>query len=119
MLFSLNARYTAFAQEQSPSPQAVYSDDSNEYIVEKYQLLSHRAFAFRLAIKREDKSTIRSWRILQDIKNAIAGEDSAAIEVYPPESEVTDTANMYHLWVFKPGFGPGVSLVPPGTDGSP
>ncbi|WP_425456747.1 DUF7694 domain-containing protein [Aliikangiella coralliicola] len=56
---------------------------------------------------------MRSWRVLQDIKNAIVGRDTIAVEIYPKESEVTDTANMYHLWVFADGYGPTVSLIPP------
>jgi len=41
-----------------------------------------------------------SWRELQRIKNHFAGEDKQAVQIYPPEAEVTDRINMYHLWVF-------------------
>jgi hypothetical protein len=36
-----------------------------------------------------------------------------AIEIYPAEDEVTDTANIYHLWVFHEGIAPLVKLTPP------
>lgn len=40
-----------------------------------------------------------SWWEAQRIKNDICGPDATAIEVYPPQSEVVDGADMYHLWV--------------------
>ena len=46
----------------------------------------------------------RSWRDLQRIKNEIAGPDRAAVEVFPPESELVDSANMAHLWVYPEDF---------------
>jgi hypothetical protein len=111
MHLEVNYWYTEKAKENSATVEAVYSDVANEYIVEKHTITNSDAFEFRLAIKRTDKETIRSWRILQDIKNSIVGDDAVAIEVYPRESEVTDTANMYHLWVFKDGLAPRVSLI--------
>lgn len=113
MHFTINIQYTEFAQRDSDDIAAVYTDSANEYIVEKYVINSHGAFNCRLAIKRVDQAPIRSWRALQDIKNSIVGTDSVAIEIYPRESDVTDTANIYHLWVFKEGLSPNVSLVGP------
>jgi hypothetical protein len=40
-----------------------------------------------------------TWPEAQRIKNELAGEHMTAIEVYPPQAEVVDQANMYHLWV--------------------
>jgi hypothetical protein len=114
--FKWNNLYTLQGQNFDPTIDAVYTD--GEYIVQKH-LLASKPFAFRLAIKREDKEPIRDWRVLQDIKNAVAGPDCEAIELYPPESEVTDTGNMYHLWVFREGFGVPVRLIPPITNNQP
>src|ERR1051325_5976369 len=97
--FQLNVEYTRIAVSRYPSITAVFTD--GEYIVERHTTLEDEPYAYRLAIKRKDKAPIRSWRELQDIKNDVAGEDAIAIEVYPRESEVTDTANMYHLWVMR------------------
>jgi hypothetical protein len=36
---------------------------------------------------------------MQRIKNEIAGKDATAVEVYPPQPEMVDGADMYHLWV--------------------
>jgi hypothetical protein len=53
-----------------------------------------------LSIKRIDKQSIHDWRVLQQIKNAIVGDEFEAIELYPAESRLVDSANQYHLWVF-------------------
>jgi len=36
---------------------------------------------------------------MQRIKNEIAGEAQTAIEVYPPQSELVDAADAFHIWV--------------------
>lgn len=40
-----------------------------------------------------------TWPEAQRIKNEIAGPAATAVEVYPPQGEVVDGADMYHLWV--------------------
>lgn len=40
-----------------------------------------------------------TWWEAQRIKNELAGEAATAVEVYPPQGEVVDGADMYHLWV--------------------
>ena len=56
-----------------------------------------------LSIKRLDKKSIHDWRHLQEIKNELCGEDCEAIEIYPVEKRLVDTANQYHLFVFPKG----------------
>lgn len=36
---------------------------------------------------------------MQRIKNELAGTDATGIEVYPPQSELVDEADMFHLWI--------------------
>lgn len=38
---------------------------------------------------------------MQRIKNDLAGEDATAIEVYPPQADVIDQADMFHIWVLR------------------
>jgi len=54
-----------------------------------------------LNIRRNDRGSIHDWRHLQRIKNELVGAECDGIELYPSESRVVDTANSYHLWVFK------------------
>lgn len=42
-----------------------------------------------------------SWPEMQRIKNELAGEDATAIEVYPPQADVIDQADMFHIWVLR------------------
>ena len=56
-----------------------------------------------LSIKRNDKEPMGDWRIKQLIKNIIVGDEAEAVEIYPPESELVDEANQYHLWVLPEG----------------
>ena len=108
--FKERADYLATAQAALQGVQRVYSD--GEYVVEVHDVSSDMPIEIGLAIKRADKQPIRSWRVLQDIKNAIAGPDRTALEIYPPEDEVTDTGNLYHLWVFEAGARVNLKLVP-------
>jgi hypothetical protein len=56
-----------------------------------------------LSIKRNDRETIHDWRDLQRIKNELCGPECEAVEIYPAESRLVDTANQFHLWVLPPG----------------
>ena len=61
-------------------------------------------YVTRLAVARHDKHPLRSWADLQRIKNEIVGPERVAVEVFPPESELVDEMNAYHLWVLPEGF---------------
>lgn len=53
-----------------------------------------------LSIKRHDKLPMQDWRVMQRIKSAIVGAETEALELYPAETRVVDTANQYHLYAF-------------------
>jgi hypothetical protein len=44
---------------------------------------------------RLDGQAIHDWRELQRIKNEIVGDEIEAVELYPAESRLLDTANWY------------------------
>lgn len=54
-----------------------------------------------LSIKRLDKGPARDWRDFQQIKNELVGPECEGCELYPADSRVVDSANQFHLWVFK------------------
>ena len=56
-----------------------------------------------LTIRDRNRTTRHDWRDFQRIKNEICGPEREAIELYPAESRLTDTANQYHLWVAPEG----------------
>lgn len=46
-----------------------------------------------------------TWPEMQRIKDDIAGIEATAVEVYPPQAEIIDQADMFHIWVL-PGSLP-------------
>ena len=73
------------------------------YVVQVRHVVNHPTFGefVHLWIRNNDGSTFHDWREFQRIKNELVGEDWTAVEVYPPESEVVDDANIYHLFCFQ------------------
>jgi hypothetical protein len=63
-----------------------------------------------LSIKRRDRSVVRDWRELQRIKTELCGAEREAIEIYPPESQLIDSANQFHLWVMPEGMNAPVGF---------
>lgn len=57
-----------------------------------------------LSIRRNDRKPITDWRHKQRIKSEIAGPEIEAIELYPAESRLMDTANQTYLFVLPPGM---------------
>lgn len=53
----------------------------------------------QLDIARLDGQPCTSWREFQQIKNELVGPECEAVELFPAESRLVDTANQYHLWV--------------------
>lgn len=64
----------------------------------------HASGITHLSIKRLDRAPIRNWRHFQQIKNEICGPEREALEIYPRESRLTDSANQYHLFVMPEGM---------------
>jgi hypothetical protein len=64
-----------------------------------------------LSIKRRDKQAFDDWRDIQAIKNVLLGPEFEALELYPSEARLVDTANQRHLWAFAKA-GQGSELVP-------
>jgi hypothetical protein len=52
-----------------------------------------------LDISRHDQQPCTNWRDFQAIKNQLVGPQNEAIELFPSEDRLVDTANQYHLWV--------------------
>lgn len=51
-----------------------------------------------LGIRRHDQSTDIPWSHKQRIKNEIMGPESQGIEIFPPNDELIDGANMFWVW---------------------
>lgn len=56
-----------------------------------------------LSIRRHDRAACHDWRDFQKIKNDLVGPDCEAVELYPREDRLADSANQYHLWALTDG----------------
>ena len=75
------------------NPERLYQNDT--YWVGFYR----RPPYIHLDIHRLDGGTCKEWRDFQQIKNELVGPEFEALELFPAESRLVDTANQYHLWV--------------------
>jgi hypothetical protein len=53
-----------------------------------------------LAIRREDRKPIFDWRDVQWIKNQLLGPEIEAVQLFPAESRLVDTANQYYVFAY-------------------
>ena len=56
-----------------------------------------------LSIKRKDKRPVNNWQDMQTMKNRLVGTNCDAIQIFPAEDRMVNTANQYHLIVFPGG----------------
>jgi len=74
----------------------------------KYQVQLKHAFDAKrrplviLSIRREDRKAIMDWRDMQWIKNQLLGPEWGAVQLFPAESRLVDTANQYYLYAYPP-----------------
>lgn len=89
------------AQAGARPPLSVWGNDVYQCSV--YQVGDNtelERLMLHISICRHDRAPIHDWRHLQAIKNEVVGKERTAVEIYPPESQLVDTSNQYHLWVF-------------------
>lgn len=59
---------------------------------------------YEMSIKRRDKEALYDWRDIQRIKNDLFGSNTTAVQLFPPERHLVDTANQYYFYVFADSF---------------
>lgn len=82
------------------SHDAILRNDRYTVFVRRFPGPEGWGTGIHLSIKRNDRLPIHDWRDLQRIKTEVLGPEVEAVELYPAESRVVDTANQYHLWAF-------------------
>lgn len=104
--------WTPFAEAEpmrdgKPAPDALVENETlwanSHYIVHRHLLEGKMEGAIHLSIRHVKRRAVHDWRHFQRIKNELAGKEREAIEIYPPESQLIDTANQYHLFVLPLG----------------
>lgn len=91
----------AIALGEKP-PEEAWGNDIYQVTVE-YATEGDRSGPLYLSLTLHDRLPIRDWRHFQQIKNEVAGPEREAVELFPAESRLIDTANQYHLWVAPEG----------------
>jgi hypothetical protein len=74
--------------------------DGEAFINDTYTVFRRRLSqgVVHLSIRRNDREACHDWRDFQRIKNELTGPEWEAVELYPAESRLVDSANQYHLW---------------------
>ena len=80
---------------------------SDKFLVQLRQCGSIEKSYKRITVNKVKRSTSRlghwddgiTWDELQQIKNAVGFADKWVVEIYPPESDLVNVANMRHLTV--------------------
>ena len=81
-------------------PREVWQNDRYTVIVERD---GGGGWVRCLSVRRNDRGPDIPWRHLQRIKSQLAGDETEAVELYPAESRLVDTANQRWLWCLPPG----------------
>jgi hypothetical protein len=68
--------------------------------------------ATHLHIQRMDTRPVHKFGDLQAVKNALAGPEAVAVEMYPAQRHVVDEHHHYHLWVLPEGLELPFSINP-------
>ena len=79
------------------------------FVNDVYSVLHHNGLFYggqqRLSIHRHDYAPCNSWSDFQQIKNELIGPEAEAVQVYPAESRLLDTDNVYHLFIVHEKIG--------------
>lgn len=74
----------------------VYRNDAADELVHDPQFKGKCTW---LSIRRIDRRPVNNWQDMQTIKNRLCGTECDAIQIFPKESKMMNTANQYHLIV--------------------
>jgi hypothetical protein len=96
--------------ERYPAVQNVRAAYRNDFwIVQVYEFTCALGPMLHLAIRSVAQAGTRSgvepsWSELQRIKNELCSDIAEAVQVHPRDKDLTDQADMYHLFVLPRGW---------------
>ena len=79
---------------------------NDRYTVNLHFLGGDRDGFVEMAVHNHNRTPHVPWRHLQQIKNEILGSDREAVQLFPAEDRLVDTANEYWLYVYPIGKAP-------------
>ena len=79
---------------------------NDRYTVTVHFLNGDRDGFVEITIHNHRRTTHIPWRHLQQIKNEVLGADREAVQLFPAEDRLVDTANEYWLYAYPVGKAP-------------
>ena len=79
---------------------------NDRYTVTVHFLDGDRDGFVEITIHNHRRTTHIPWRHLQQIKNEVLGPDREAVQLFPAEDRLVDTANEYWLYAYPVGKAP-------------
>ena len=76
------------------------------YTVSVHLLDGKRDGFVEIAVHNHNRTPHVPWRHLQQIKNEVVGPDREAVQLFPAEDRLLDTANEYWIYVYPTGDAP-------------
>lgn len=75
------------------------TNDRKHWVSRSHEAILSPSEPDQLLVWRKDGKPLGTERfsVLQSFKNAVFGAETIAVEVYPPQSELRDRANIYWL----------------------
>lgn len=79
---------------------------NDRYTVNVHLLDGDRDGFVELAVHNHRRTPHVPWRHLQQIKDEVMGADREAVQLFPADDRLVDTANEYWLYVYPAGKAP-------------
>jgi hypothetical protein len=79
---------------------------NDRYTVGVQYLDGNRDGFVELSVHNHNRTPHVPWRHMQQIKNEILGGDREAVQIFPAEDRLVDTANEFWLYVYPTGKAP-------------
>ena len=92
------------AQVAALMPAETWGND--RYTVNVHYLDGDRDGFVEVGVHNHNRTPHVPWRHLQQIKNEVLGPDREAVQLFPAEDRLVDTANEYWIYVYPVGKAP-------------
>ena len=79
---------------------------NDRYTVSIHFLDGKRDGFVEMGIHNHNRTPHVGWRHMQQIKNEVMGADREAVQIFPSEDRLVDTANEFWLYVYPTGKAP-------------
>ena len=79
---------------------------NERYTANVHYLDGKRDGFVEIAVHNHNRTPPVPWRHLQQIKNEVVGPDREAVQLFPAEDRLLDTANEYWIYVYPTGQAP-------------